>query len=249
MEALRLENSANIVQFNQGAEIQVAKKTVPSGVRVPVADGENLYSNRAFRTPVSPLSVDEYKRLRDYFFGAKNYFYSMQTNKRNYLYIVMSVNLMRRAGDMVQLRVGDVVTEDGSFRDHVIIREQKTGKVARVYLNDACREALVEYLNGMDSYAMSDWLFENFKRPGEHMSVDGMRRMLKRTAEKLGMDIHIGTHSLRKTLPHHAMSHGANAEDEVAISQLLNHSNIKTTYHYIGREQEELDNFVQSHAL
>lgn len=249
MEALKLENSANIVQFNQGAENQAVKKIVPSGVKVPIVDRENLYSNHEFRTPVSPLSVDEYKRLRDYFFGAKNYFYSMQTNKRNYLYIVLSVNLMRRAGDVVRLRVGDVVAEDGSFREHVIIREQKTGKVARIYLNDACREALAEYLGGMDSYAMSDWLFENFKRPGEHMTVDGMRRMLKRTAEKLGMDIHIGTHSLRKTLPHYAISQGANAEDEVTISQLLNHSNIKTTYHYIGREQKELDSFVQSHAL
>ncbi len=37
--------------------------------------------------------------------------------------------------------------------------------------------------------------------------------------------------------------------DEVMVSQLLNHDDIKTTYCYIRRSQNEMDDFVESHGL
>ena len=76
-----------------------------------------------------------------------------------------------------------------------------------------------------------------------------MRRMLQRTVEALGIDMRIGTHSLRKTMPYHIITNSTNTEDEVMVSQLLKHSNIKTTYHYIGRSQSEMDDFVEANAL
>ena len=96
---------------------------------------------------------------------------------------------------------------------------------------------------------MSDWLFPKLNDHNEHMSVDGMRRMLQRTVKALNIDMKIGTHSLRKTMPYHIISNSTNTEDEIMVSQLLNHSNIKTTYHYIGRSQAEIDSLLTKNAL
>lgn len=220
-------------------------------VAAPILDADYLGRKENINnTPVDPLSLEEVDLLRNYFFNNQDYFTSMPTNRRNYLYTVLSLNLMRRCGDMVKLRVCDVLNEDGTFKKHVIFsHEEKTGKRAVVLLNSKCKEALVEYFNFIGSYKMSDWLFPNYKKPGEHMTVGGMRKMLKRTCEKLNIETHVGTHSLRKTVPHLAISNSTNTGDEVLVSQLLNHGSIKTTYHYIKRNQEELDTFLEQHGI
>ena len=81
------------------------------------------------------------------------------------------------------------------------------------------------------------------------MSVDGMRRMLQRATKVLGIDMHMGTHSLRKTSPYHIISNSKNTQDEVMVPQFLKHNDIKTTYHYIKRSQAQMDAFVEAHRL
>lgn len=205
---------------------------------------------KGMKLPVEPLSESQYIQLRDYFFNNDGYFKTTPINKRNYLYIVLGVNLAGRAGDMLNLKISDVLNQDGSFKDHVIFtHEEKTGNRRVVKLNERCKVALTEYFNSLTGYQMDDWLFPNFKQPGTHMTVDGVRKMLKRTSEKLGLDLHIGTHSLRKTLPHYVISNSTCIADEVAVSQFLGHRDVKTTYHYIGRTQQEQDLFIEKFGL
>lgn len=246
-------NGATIVSFAPWLLAAKKKEELPEvelKVAAPILDDDYMESKMSNKTPVEPLSKEEVIKLRSYFFNNKDYFKTMPTNRRNYLYVVMSLNLMRRCGDMVKLRVCDVLNEDGTFKKHVIFNhEEKTNKRATVLLNSKCQEALVEYFNFVGSYKMSDWLFPNYKEEGKHMTVDGMRKMLQRTCEKLNIDIHIGTHSLRKTIPHIAITNSTNTEDEVMVSQLLNHSSVKTTYHYIRRTQSEMDTFVERNGI
>lgn len=218
-------------------------------VNAPIVDDEYENRSKSFHIPVQPLTKEQVRKLKEYFLnGGNTKFKNMPNDCRNYMYVVLSLNLMRRCGDMIRLKVGDVINEDGTFREHIVFNEEKTGKRAVVYLNSACREALAIYFNRIGEYRMSDWLFPNFKKPGTHMTVDGMRKVLKRACADLGIDINIGTHSLRKTMPYMIMGSGQ-VEDELIASQLLNHKNIRTTYHYVGRTQEELDDFVERFQL
>ena len=158
--------------------------------------------------------------------------------------------MCRRAGDILTLHVYDILNPDGSFKTHVTFEhEQKTGKKSIVLLNTKAKDALTLYFNTLGQYKMSDWLFPNGKNPAEHMSVDGMRRMLQRAAKALNINMHMGTHSLRKTNPYHMISTSTDTQDEVMVSQFLQHSDIKTTYHYIGRSQTEMDAFIEDHGL
>lgn len=224
------------------------RQNKPITVAAPIIDQEYIESDHRNRTPVEPIrSLDDIERIKQYFLTTKGH---GNTRIRNYAYFVLSLNVARRCGDIVELRVRDVLNADGTFKTHVIFdHEQKTGKRSMILLNSKTVEALKLYFDTLKEYRMSDWLFPKLNDRNEHMSVDGMRRMLQRTVQALNIDMRIGTHSLRKTMPYHIITNSTNTEDEVMVSQLLKHSNVKTTYHYIGRSQSEMDDFVEANAL
>ena len=216
-------------------------------VAAPILDNSYEANYKKPRRKVEPITKAEHIDLiKRYLLAAHG---RGNSNIRNYTYFVLSLNFARRGGDMVGLRVCDVLNEDGSFKKHVVMREQKTGVGSEIPILRPCIEALTMYFNTIGSYKMSDWLFPNVKKTAEHISVDGMRIMLKRTVATLGLDIRIGTHSLRKTFAYWAIKNARSVEDEVMVSQYLRHYNLKTTYHYIGRSQQELDDFVAANAL
>lgn len=216
-------------------------------VAAPIMDDDYHEKEHRNHNPTDPIrSLDDIERLKNYFLTKKG---RMNTNIRDYAYFVFSLNVSRRAGDVLALHVSDILNPDGSFKKHINIIEQKTLKPAFILLNTKAKEALTMYFNSLKTYNMSDWLFPNTKDHSKPMTVDGMRRMLQRAAKALDLDMHMGTHSLRKTNPYHIISNSNNTADEVMTSQFLNHNDIKTTYHYIRRSQDEMDQFVESHGL
>lgn len=228
----------NVISFNQAFAPKVA---------APILDTDYQENYKQPRRAVEPIinaaHIDMIKR-----YMLETYAYC-NNNVRNYTYFVLSLNFARRGGDMVKLRVCDVLNEDGTFKKYVSMCEEKTMKNSEIPILRPCIEALTIYFNVLGEYKMSDWLFPNSKKKSEHISVDGMRIMLKRTVESLGLEMRIGTHSLRKTFAYWAIKNAKTAEDEIMVSQYLRHYDLKTTYHYIGRSQKELDNFVAANAL
>ena len=217
-------------------------------VAAPIMDQDYVEQEHYNHNPTDPIrSLEDVERLKNYFLNRKGW---MNNNIRDYAYFVFSLNMSRRAGDILALHVYDILNPDGSFKTHVTFEhEQKTRKKSMVLLNTKAREALTLYFNTLGQYKMSDWLFPNGKNPTEPMSVDGMRRMLQRAVKALNIDMHMGTHSLRKTNPYHMISSSIDTQDEVMVSQFLQHNNIKTTYHYIKRSQTEMDEFIENHGI
>ena len=217
-------------------------------VAAPIMDQDYVEQEHYNHNPTDPIrSLEDVERLKNYFLNRKGW---MNNNIRDYAYFVFSLNMSRRAGDILALHVDDILKPDGSFKTHVTFEhEQKTRKKSMVLLNTKAREALTLYFNTLGQYKMSDWLFPNGKKPTEPMSVDGMRRMLQRAVKALNIDMHMGTHSLRKTNPYHMISSSIDTQDEVMVSQFLQHNNIKTTYHYIKRSQTEMDEFIENHGI
>ena len=217
-------------------------------VAAPIMDQDYVEQEHYNHNPTDPIrSLEDVERLKNYFLNRKGW---MNNNIRDYAYFVFSLNMSRRAGDILALHVYDILNPDGSFKTHVTFEhEQKTRKKSMVLLNTKAREALTLYFNALGQYKISDWLFPNGKNPTEPMSVDGMRRMLQRAVKALNIDMHMGTHSLRKTNPYHMISSSIDTQDEVMVSQFLQHNNIKTTYHYIKRSQTEMDEFIENHGI
>lgn len=250
MNTNQITNDKVTVQIAPWFEQLIEAKNTSIGatkVAAPVMDKKYTTEEHYQHNPTDPIyDLNDVERMKQYFLNRKGH---KNVNIRDYAYFVFSLNMSRRAGDILALHVYDILNPDGSFKTHIVFNEQKTGKKSMVFLNSKAREALVLYFNTLGTYNMSDWLFPNSKDHNRPMEVQGMRRMLQRTVATLGIDMHIGTHSLRKTIPYHAISQSTCTEDEVMVSQFLNHNNIKTTYHYIKRSQTDIDQFIEAHAL
>ncbi len=150
---------------------------------------------------------------------------------RERVLFILGINSGLRISDLLNLRWKDV---SGSA---VAIKEQKTGKIKRFPLNEACIEALRSIPRG---------------KPAEYIFVSRSNRngsdckpwtrqyvwqILNEAAAVVGL-AEIGTHTLRKTFAYHVFSATKNL---TLVQKLLNHSSPATTLRYIGIEQEELN--------
>src|SRR4051812_15931727 len=65
---------------------------------------------------------------------------------RDLLLFVVGINAALRISDLLSMQIGDFVDEDGSIRNHFIIREAKRDKRNEVVVNSNICEALEKYL-------------------------------------------------------------------------------------------------------
>jgi len=185
-----------------------------------------------------------------------NYFLnSSQANKyRNYMIFVLGINTRRRCGDLTNLKVGDVYDPNtDKIYEEVYIREEKTGKSEIIYMNKYCKEAIRLYLSHKykdKEYNLDDWLFWSQKPDanGDHkITVVQIWRILNNACKALGIDAHVGTHTMRKTGARELYL--SNPDDKEALAMLqedLHHSSQNTTLRYIGISEDKRKELIMN---
>ena len=205
---------------------------------------------------VDPIKDEkDIQRAKEYFLSQNIRFKSNKTNIRNYMLFVLGLNTGRRIGDILEFTIGDFlftnekIDGDYIFKTHIRhIKEQKTGKIANIFINDSCKEAITRYLNTLENFQLTDYLFPS--RKGGHIQYNQALRIYKQMADEIGLTekgLNIGTHSARKTLGYEWMKKAENQNNPLALSQLqefYNHSSNATTLRYIGIEQEDQDKML-----
>jgi len=150
---------------------------------------------------------------------------------REKVLFILGINSGLRVSDLLSLKWKDIAETT------VKIKEQKTKKIKRFILNDAC----VEALNTLERGASSDYVFVSKSNRNGSDAKPWTRqyiwRVLSEAAEAAGVG-EIGTHSLRKTFAYHVFTATKNI---TLVQKLLNHSSPATTLRYIGIEEEELN--------
>ena len=141
-----------------------------------------------------------------------------------------------RISDLLKLRVKDV-----KEKERIHIREKKTGKDKKVPINEACREIIQEYIKDMDEH---EYLFKSRKGENKPISRVQAYRILKKAGKEAGLEINIGTHTLRKTFGYH---HYQKYKDVALLQTIFNHDSPGQTLDYIGINDDlvkkSIDNF------
>ncbi|MEK5107236.1 site-specific integrase [Cytobacillus sp. FSL K6-0129] len=156
-------------------------------------------------------------------------------NPRDKLLFIFGINSALRISDILALTVGDV-----RGRDTLAIKETKTRKSKRFKLNPAIQKAIRELVPAeADDNAP---LFPS-RRGTKAISRVQAWRILNGAAERAGVDVEIGTHTLRKTMAYHAYKAGV---DIALLMNVLSHSSQRETLRYIGITQEQVNDVFES---
>ncbi len=155
-------------------------------------------------------------------------------SKRDYLLFVLGINVGLRIGDLLSLKVSDVVDEAENIKRAVSIVEQKTKKHKEFELNKSAREAIRLYLDQVEELDVDAYLFTSRKGSGA-ITTRSAHKIIKTTLRELGIKGNFGTHSLRKTFGYHRYNSGVKVE---TLQKVFNHSSSTVTLRYIGITRE-----------
>ncbi|MBU5427693.1 tyrosine-type recombinase/integrase [Tissierella pigra] len=147
--------------------------------------------------------------------------------------LVVQANLGLRIGDIVNLQLSDIVKDGNRYR--LNIKEQKTGKI---------REFTVvnQVLTYLQSYALDNNIKPNQKLFS--ITVRQIQKHLKIVIEHLGLES-IGTHSFRNFF---AVSiYNENDYNIELVRQLLQHSTVAVTQHYLSVQPQIVEKALQNH--
>lgn len=159
----------------------------------------------------------------------------VRPNERIATALTLQANLGLRIGDIVKLRLSDIILENGRY--HLSITEEKTNKTrnftvpAEVYIY-------------IQNYAL-----ERSLKPKQllfDLSVRTVQNHLQLACEYLGFH-GLGTHSFRKFFAQTIYEN--NNYDIVLIKELLQHSNVAITQRYIGVGSHRIETALQNHVV
>ena len=175
----------------------------------------------------------------------KRYYREVKPNKRNSLLVVCGLNTALRISDILKLRWKDVYNENLlSFKSHIDVREQKTGKKTTVFINKNLKEAFASFLKdiiakkGKLCEVMEQFIFLGQKSTDKPISRIQAFRIISEAAKKCLLSHKVSCHSLRKTFGYHAWKKGVSP---ALLTSIYNHSSYKITTRYLGIEQDDRD--------
>jgi integrase len=161
-------------------------------------------------------------------------FEDSRPNPRVAAILTAEANLGMRVGDILRLRMCDIVRDGNRYRLNMV--EEKTGKQRKFTVPDEVYGFLRQYA---DAHKIPDnaLLFPISARQVQHH--------LKLVCDFLHYE-NISTHSFRKW---YATSiYNQNGHDIVLVQRLLQHSSPMVTRRYIGVSDEQMENAISRHV-
>lgn len=187
-------------------------------------------------------SVKDVKRMIAYLEASSDRF-----GKRNAILFQLGITTGYRAGDLVELTVGEV-REAIKKEEFIILENKKVNtknirkkniRPRRVPLSRKLKPKLKQYISDKEDY---EYMFKSNKGDS-HIEVDTISKILKKAGEYLGL-YYTTAHCMRKTYAYKIYIDSGN--DIIAVKEMLGHSSIEETKLYLDLERLKYDNYSKS---
>ena len=157
----------------------------------------------------------------------------VKPNRRIATALTLEANLGLRIGDILKLRLSDIIRDGDRYRLDII--EEKSGKKR-------------EFTVPLEIYAyIQNYALENNIRTTAKLfeiSERAVNKRLQKVCKYLNLD-GIGSHSFSKFFA--TTIYNNNRHNINLVRVLLQHSSIATTQRYIGLQSEEIEEALQNH--
>lgn len=155
-------------------------------------------------------------------------------------------SLLLSIGGFTGLRISDILSlkwNDVIDREFIEITEKKTKKYRKIKLNPSLIEIINRIVRSLTIENIEDHIFLNrFKT--STISIQYVNRKIKEIMERYKVVKNpqmIKSHSLRKSFGRRVFENNDNSERSlILLSEILNHSSIKTTKIYLGIRDKEI---------
>lgn len=160
----------------------------------------------------------------------------VRPNERVANCLLLEAQLGMRIGDIVRLRLCDIVLENGKYRLNYF-EEQKTKKSRH-------------FLVPTEVYIfLQDYALRHNLKPTQRLfdiSVRTVQHHLQLVSEFLGLH-DIGTHSMRRHFSQQIYEN--NGFDILLLKELLNHSSVAITQRYLGVSSQRAEQALKNHIV
>ena len=193
---------------------------------------QNLDTPKLQKTLPHYLTLEESRRLLNAVDG--------KNKERDYCILCLFLNCGLRISEMVGLNLADI-------RPDSLLIHGKGNKERIVYLNDACVQALNDWLAIRKDIATTDKKAVFLSSRRKRISVDAVQVMVHKTLLRAGLDAsHISPHKLRHTAATLMLQNGV---DVRTLQELLGHENLNTTQIYTHIANAELKKAAAANPL
>lgn len=236
--------SANTDAIIDVKAVAQSRRMLQTGLIAPATEDTSYeIANEHTSEPIK--SVDDIYAVSEWFLSRGRY-------RDNMLFIV-GINFGLRVSDLLTLRFSHLIDEQFRFKTTFPILEKKTRNTRKVKrnryitINDAVVDAVTLYLENTPGVRLSDFMFRGEsnrcgKEKERAMTRKSADRILKEVGEALGLDVHVATHTLRKTFAYHQMVMSNNDPRKLLLLQkMFGHSTSAQTLDYIGITGEEIE--------
>lgn len=162
--------------------------------------------------------------------------YLLQWNEKYYMMWLLGSNIGLRVSDIIKIRVKDILD-----KDHLVFKDQKTGKEHRLPVNRHLKKEIREYIE-QHHLQDDDFLIQSQKGENQPLSRIQAYCVLNTAAKACGIESSIGTHTMRKTFGYwHYRQH----KDVALLQQVFGHSAPSVTLRYIGINDDIVDKSLE----
>ena len=163
--------------------------------------------------------------------------YLKEQSDRNFIMFETGIYSGLRISDILSLKVRDIKN-----KDHVAIKEKKTGKHKKFIINPILKKEIKCYCNDKEG---AEYLIKSREGSNKPLSREMAYKILSAAGDNFGLGS-IGTHSMRKTFGYH---HYAKYKDVALLQKIFNHSSPAITLDYIGIDQEYIDKSMKNFKI
>ena len=187
------------------------------------------------------LSLDESLALLNSVYEDEN----SKTKERDYCILTLFLNCGMRLSELVGINLTDI---DPQMRSLRVVG--KGNKERIVYLNDACRSAIKDYIpvRARDGKEIKDKNALFLSRLQKRISVKTVQWLVYKYLGEAGLENkHYSTHKLRHTAA--TLMYQEGGVDVLALKEILGHEQLNTTQIYTHVSNASLEDAVRANPL
>lgn len=179
------------------------------------------------------LSLDESRKLLENIDG--------EFKVRDYCIITLFLNCGMRLSELVGINISDI------HGDRLTVTG-KGNKQRTVYLNEACRAAIRQYMEVRPTDSAKDRRALFLSKQKTRISNNMVYKMVKKNLERAGLDTNVySPHKLRHTAATLMYKYGS--VDVRALQEILGHEHLSTTQIYTHIDEQQLRDAIDKNPL